>query len=329
VPEPRFNLVADVGGTNARFALSPASSESPVSLQQIVSLPTNDFASLAEALEHYLRGQNNPSLNAVSLAVAGPVKEGRAKFSNLPWEVDCRALASQFNFAQIGLMNDFEAIALAITELPASDVHQLGGPPMLHGPGQQLGVVGPGTGLGAAMLLTPPENRVIVTEAGHASFTPENEQQLNILCRLKADHGRVSNERVLSGKGLENIYWALSPTDERLPAAEIFSLNNAGSDPVANMAVNEFVRILGQFAGDFALTTGSYDGIFIAGGIFAQQLNSIDPMLFREAFENKGRHAALMRTIPTAVITHQQPGLLGAAIAAGTQTGPLSTSGKY
>lgn len=288
----------------------------------MASLPTNDFSSLAEVLDHYLRRQDFPSLNAVSLAVAGPVKEGRAKFSNLTWEVDCTALASRFNFEQIDLMNDFEAIALAIGELVASDVHQLGGPPMLHGPGQQLGVVGPGTGLGAAMLITSPENRVIVTEAGHASFTPENEQQLHILCRLASNHRRVSNERVLSGKGLENIYWALSPTDERLSAAEIFSLNNAGSDPVAEVAANEFVRILGQFAGDFALTTGSYDGIFIAGGIVAQQLNAVDPMLFRQAFENKGRHTELMRTIPTVVITHKQPGLLGAAIAARQSRNP-------
>jgi glucokinase len=193
---------------------------------------------------------------------------------------------------------------------------------MLHRPGHQFGVVGPGTGLGAAMLLTAPELRVIVTEAGHASFTPEDEQQLHILRRLTSHHKRVSNERVLSGRGLENIYWALSPTGERLSAAEVFSLNNAGSDPVAKVAVNEFVRILGQFAGDFALTTGSYDGIFIAGGIVAQQLSGIDPVLFRQAFENKGRHAALMRTIPTAVITHQQPGLLGAAIAARKRGNP-------
>ena len=308
-------LVADIGGTNARFAL--VSKHDPTSLNCFETLPTNGYATLVKALDHYLRKNNIVSLAAMTLGVAAPIINDRAKFTNASWVVDRAELAAHYCCGSVKLLNDFEAIALSLPYLAQHDLHHLGALQLRSTDHSHLGVLGAGTGLGAATLLVRNSNSIpLGCEAGHTSFTPENERQQQVREYLLKAHQRVSYERVLSGMGVENIYEALENNHHRLNAKDIFARHLDRSDQIASDTVLEFTKILGQFAGDFALTTGCYNGIFLAGGVISKQLRSIDALTFRQSFENKGRHRELMRAIPTAVIAHKQPGLVGAAIAA-------------
>ena len=307
-------LVADIGGTNARFALVRGSH--PTTLECTETLPTSGYPTLLDALQHYLNKHQIKDLAAMTLAVAAPIVDGKAKFTNASWIVNRKELAAHFCSGRVKLMNDFEAIALALPELKPNDLHHLGKGRPTSMPSPHFGVLGAGTGLGAATLLVRDNKHIpLGCEAGHTTFAPENIQQQKILEYLLKFHKRVSYERVVSGMGIENIYAALSPTYQKLKAKDIFNSHLNQSDTIASEAVAEFTRILGQFAGNFALTTGCYDGIFLAGGVIAKQLAAIDAFTFRESFENKWRHRALMHSIPTSVVTHEQQGLLGAAIA--------------
>ena len=307
-------LVADIGGTNARFAL--VSTDDLTTLNSVETLPTKGYASLVEALDHYLKKHQISEVTAMTLGVAAPIIEGKAKFTNASWVVDRAELAAHYCCGSVTLINDFEAIAISLTKLAQSDLHPLGSTQLTFKSNAHFGVLGAGTGLGAAILLLRNDEPIpLGCEAGHTTFAPESEQQQQILEYLHKAHKRISYERVVSGMGIENIYAALSPNHQKISAKDIFARHQNQEDQIASQAVSEFTQILGQFAGNFALTTGCYDGIYLAGGVIAKQLPSIDALKFRQAFENKGRHTELMRTIPTVVITNKQPGLLGAAIA--------------
>jgi glucokinase len=219
------------------------------------------------------------------------------------------------------LLNDFEAIACSLAELQPSDLEVIGLPsaPDLAGASFTVGVVGPGTGLGAAALLKRGDRFYpLVTEGGHVGFAPENGLQRAVWEVLGDRFGRVSDERLVSGSGLENIYTALSEIHDIstpvLAAAEIFAHTDDNS--LAREAVNLFFEVMGQVAGNFALSTGAFDGIFIAGGIAKRYPELLAGSAFRSGFENKGRHRHIMEKVPTLLITHQQPGLLGASVAA-------------
>jgi len=184
-----------------------------------------------------------------------------------------------------------------------------------------VGVIGPGTGLGAVGLrkygnvLLP-----IAGEAGHGGFAPETQVQMDILRALRQRFDRVSSERLVSGPGVENIYWALmrihGEKRAHLSAAEIFTAALENTDPLASEAVQMFFEVFGQVAGDLALTLGAEDGILVAGGISKRYPDLLKNSGFRAGFENKGRYRSLMERIPTQLILHDQPGLLGAAYCA-------------
>ena len=314
------SLVADIGGTNARFALVNTAEQA--ALGCIETLSTSAYVTLFEALDTYLQKHQVEALTSITLAVAAPIVNDTAKFTNASWAIDRHALMSHYQCDQVMLMNDFEAVALSLPELKPHEVHYLGETRLESKPIAKFGVVGAGTGLGtAALLATHNHYRPMGAEGGHTSFAPEDEVQQKILEYLRQSHGRVSYERLLSGTGIENIYAALSPTHQSMPAKSVFAHHVSETDATAREAVHQFTKILGQFAGDFALTTGSYDGIYLTGGVISKQRPSIVASTFRRAFEHKGRHRALMCAIPTVVITHPQPGLLGAAVA--TAQGPL------
>lgn len=242
--------------------------------------------------------------------------------TNSSWELDAQQIKTELSLEQAIVLNDFEAIAHALPTLGLHHCSHLGGPAFTQAlPYAQqrrcYSVLGPGTGLGAAGLIVEGNRSTpIVTEAGHAGFAPENARQAFIHQRLRTRFDRVSIERLVSGQGVENIYWALADapandTDTQPNAAAIFERHASGSDPVATDTIQEFVRILGQVAGDLAMSLGSFDGVFIAGGIAQRHDKVIHGDRFRTAFEAKGRHASLMTRIPTMLITHPQPGLLG------------------
>ena len=322
MPEPCL-LIGDIGGTNARFALADAVKPA---FSNVVTLRCDDFESADGAIKHYLKSVKAASPAVMCLAAAGPIIDKRVRFTNNHWEIAADELAGEFAIDQVRLLNDFEAIAYSIPFLTEDDRITIGLPVArpLDKDHYMVGVLGPGTGLGAVGLRKHCELYLpIVGEASHGGFAPETQVQIDILSALRERFDRVSSERLVSGPGLENIYWALTRIHgekrSHLTPAEIFEAaiaSSANADPLAAEAVQMFFELLGQVAGDLALALGAVEGIYIAGGIAKRYPELLINSRFRTGFERKGRHRSLMERVPTQLIMHDQPGLLGAAYCA-------------
>lgn len=313
-------LIADIGGTNARFALADARAPGYSNEE---SLLCADFPSAEAAIKHYLDKVGAKTPDVICLAAAGPVVEQHIKVTNNHWVLAVADLAEAFATDAVRLMNDFEAIAYSIPTLDDDNCLPVGLPDPKPLPEEDfsIAVVGPGTGLGAVGLrkhggvLIP-----IPGEAGHAGFAPETRVQLDVLIALREEFDRVSSERLVSGAGLENIYWALGQIHgaklPKLSAREIFTAAQESQEHAVE-AVGLFFEVLGQFAGSYALALGASDGVYIAGGIVQRYPDMFVNSRFRSGFESKGRHRVIMERIPTRLIMHEQPGLLGASYVAG------------
>jgi glucokinase len=346
-------LAGDIGGTNARLALFEVEATAdggPPRMEPLFerTTPSKSQASLDEIAEAFLRAAETETrgrvgqrgrgkgLDGACLGIAGPIENNRCHATNLPWVVDGNALASRLGIARVKLINDFSAAALGVTAVGATDLAPLGGgPPVARGP---IAVLGPGTGLGEAYLLwSPTTNRyeVVPSEGGHADFAPRTPLEAGLLQFLSHKYGRVSCERVLSGNGLVDVFSFLSqepacrsliraetaavlaaPASGRDAAAEISRRGLAGTDPVCEMSLALFCSVLGAVAGNLGLAMLATGGVFVAGGIAPRILGYLQKGGFREAFERKGRLHTLVERLPAFVVTHPQPGLLGAAITA-------------
>lgn len=324
-------LLGDVGGTNARFALADITLETPRILESH-ALQNSDFASLQHAIEHYLdRVGARPRTAAI--AVACPVNEDEIRLTNRAWSFSRRELAAALGFDRLHMLNDFGAVAWAIPALGREDLltlHEARASPSLRGP---VTVLGPGTGLGVALLHGDRDNgwHVIETEGGHVSFAPQGEEERQIERWMSARHGRTSNERLLCGKGLSEIdavmrgipaigaggpvlpgEATLTEIELRHPA-DIVSAALDGHDVAARQALARFCAVLGSVAGDCALVHGARH-VVVAGGIIPRFIPFLRSSAFREKFLAKGRFAAHLERVGVHVITHPHPGLLGAAM---------------
>jgi len=313
-------LIGDIGGTNARFAIADA--ERP-DFSKVKMLQCADHATADDAIRHYLEDLSGESPDIICLAVAGPVVEGTVQVTNNHWTLNAADIGAGFDTDDVRLLNDFEAVAYSIMELRAEDSETIGLPdkrPKLDGD-FNIAILGPGTGLGTAGLVRRGQSVIpIVSEGGHIGFAPKSHVQIEILNALRSRFDRVSIERLVSGPGIENIYWALTRIhgEKRTPlsAQEIFSSCGDKGDPRAAETTQIFFEILGQVAGDIALALGAEDGVYIAGGITKRYPDLLQNSGFRNAFDDKGGHRAYMERIPTLLITHDEPGLLGAAYCA-------------
>ncbi len=314
-------LVGDIGGTNARFALTRPGPGRP-QLQAIRVLPTRDFASLQQAIRHYLeRVAVQPSRAA--LAVACPAQGDEIRLTNRAWAFNRNELAASLGLEELRILNDFGAAALGLPFLQPDEYQWLHGQPQAALPGP-ISVIGPGTGMGVALLVPCPNEQwqVIETEGGHISLAALGSEERRIHDWLTARHGRVSVERALSGRGLSAIHAALSDVppskqstpDEGLvaPAVLVAAALN-GEDGVARAALARFCAILGSVAGDAALMHGART-VAIAGGIVPRFIPFLKSSAFRERFLDKGRFAAHLESVNVVVVTHSEPGLLGAAV---------------
>ncbi len=311
----RCLLIGDIGGTNARFAL--ATPDRP-GFHGVIELRCEDFASADDAISHYLTVTNAKTPDAVCLAAAGPVIDEAVKITNNHWDISAAETRKDFGIDAVRLINDFTAIAYSIPLLTEAEVRSIGPDDrqVLPKGNFDVAILGPGTGLGVAGLCRRDNTLVSITgEGGHVGFAPETALQVEILKVLRDMFDRVSAERVIAGSGLENIHGALriirGESGPKLSAKEIFAERGPGN--LAEEAVDVFFELLGQVAGDVALTLGAVDGVYIAGGIAKRYPDLLEKSRFRSAFEGKGRRRALMENIPTRLITYDQPGLLGAA----------------
>ena len=311
----RCLLIGDIGGTNARFAL--ATTDRP-GFHSTLELQCEDFATADDAIRHYLTTTRVGPPDAVCLAAAGPVVDDKVKITNNHWDISAAETREDFVTEHVRLLNDFEAIAYSIPLLTETEIKTIGAHDhrALGSDDFNVAILGPGTGLGVAGLCRRGSTLVPVTgEGGHNGFAPETPLQIELLKVLADKFDRVSAERLIAGSGLMNIYKALAAirgeTRDSLTAAEIFARRDDGE--IAAAAVDMFFELLGQVAGDLALTFGAVDGVYIAGGISKRYPAVLENSPFRSAFESKGRRRAFMERIPTRLITYDQPGLLGAA----------------
>jgi glucokinase len=315
-------LVADIGGTNARFALAELGGPMPT-LHQPQTLPAAAFASLQHAAEYYLAKVAQTPRQA-ALAVASPVRGDEVRLTNRAWSFSQAELRQSLGLERLVVLNDFGAAARTIPALAATDSVSIYGPAEMSRTGP-VSVLGPGTGLGVALLVGSDREgwRVVETEGGHVSFAPRDAEEREIAEWLAARHGRVSNERLMSGNGLAQIDAALAQRDPgplatpdaslRAPA-EIVAAALEGHDLSARRALARFCAILGSVAGDTALMHGAR-ALMIAGGIVPRFIPFLRASAFRERFLDKGRFAAYLESVSVRVITHPAPGLLGAALA--------------
>lgn len=307
-------LVGDVGGTNARLALVDGQGH----IRNPRTFPCKDYASLGDILAEYIEttaGRKRPP-RAV-LAVAGPVVDGEIEFTNLDWVVSEGDLLAHFEFEAVELINDFAAQALACPLLEGPDVRPLG-PTLRRGSREcPMLALGAGTGFGVAGLARSERGDVaIATEGGHAGFAPSDDVEVEILKRLMVKYGRVSIERILSGQGLYDLYTILAELKGQAPAlADEVAVTTEGlvGDPLASAALDRFARILGSVAGDLALTFGARGGVFVSGGIAPRMAERLAGGAFRANFEDKGRLSDYVREIPTYLVLHPYPAIVGAA----------------
>jgi len=313
-------LVADIGGTHARFALATPDHQGRPVLTSMRELTVAHFSSMAQAALHYMQQIDAPRPRRSVIAVASAVTGDEIKMTNNPWSFSIAGLQQQLGLEGIEVINDFAAIAMAIPHLAPAEFEPVGAvaaPAPGLKPERRCAVVGPGTGLGVCGLLVR-QGRVIVieSEGGHVAFAPGNDYEIAILRYMMSRHARVSVERLVSGPGLQNLYQAVCAVEGaaavvRTPEG-ITAGAKVGAEAACGRAVELFCSILGGFAGDVALMYGAWDGVYLGGGMTTTLLPWICGGEFRQRFENKGRYGSLMQKIPTAAIAHAQPGLLGA-----------------
>ncbi|TBW39245.1 glucokinase [Siculibacillus lacustris] len=315
-------LVADIGGTNARFALIETPADDYRLLPQIA---TASAAGVAEAIRRAAFATPGPRPKTAIMAIAGPITGDRVPLTNCPWVIEPKRLIAEFGFDSVVLINDFEAQALALPHLGPADVVTLGGGSVR--PDATKAVVGPGTGLGVGILVHSEGRWIPVPgEGGHVTLAPESAREAAIWPHLVAvpDDGvppalsrpRITGESVLSGQGLENLHRAILACDGRPPAdltaAEISRAAGAG-DAAAIEAFHLFAAGLGRLAGDLALTVLPRGGVYIGGGISPKNLPFLTDGIFRAAFEAKAPHRARLAEIATAVVVHSHPAMVGLA----------------
>lgn len=313
-------VTVDVGGTHARFALAQVHEGGHIDLDEPTTLHTRDHASFQTAWEDYRERMGGTLPSDVAMAVAGSIKPDIIRFTNNPWIIRPPLIESKLGCTRSVIVNDFEAVAHAAARASADQFIHLAGPDSdLPDPGT-ISVLGPGTGLGVAYYYRRPDGtyRVQATEGGHGDFAPLDQIEDAILARLRQRHTRVSNERVVSGPAIVDIYQALAAMEGRalkeLTDVEIWTAGMSGEDSLAAAAVDRFCLALGSVAGDIALVQGA-GGVVIAGGLGYRIRDTLLASGFEDRFRAKGRFASLMATMPVKLITHPQPGLLGAAAA--------------
>jgi glucokinase len=317
-------LVGDVGGTKTDLALYTDNGQRTGR----DTLRSRDYDNLEDLVRVFLQ-QHQAEVKTAVFGVAGPVTNGHAETTNLPWTIAESRLAKELDIASVKLLNDLEAMAYAVTHLAPEDVRTIN-PDARSKPQGPVGVLAPGTGLGQAYLLWQDDAYVALpSEGGHNSFAPSNAQQIRLLAYLMEHHRHVSVERVCSGIGLPNLYNFLKDSgDEAEPEWLRVQLEGV-TDPVPTIiraALNEdtpecaicratltlFIDIMAAEASNLALKLVTTGGIYLGGGLPRHIDKALTYDAFMPSFLNKGRMAKLLRQIPVQIIQHPEPALLGA-----------------
>jgi glucokinase len=317
-------LAGDIGATNIRLAAFETEGNRLQCAVEKIYL-SHDYDGLAGILTQFIRGEGIP-VHSACFGVAGPVRNGRSKISNLPWTIDSGELAKQLRLNSVGLLNDLEAYAYGIDALESKDFVTLSdGSEDAEG---NRAVISARTGLGVAGLYWDGfRHHPFACEGGHADFAPRDEMQMELLAYLQKKYGRISCERLLSGPGIRNIYEFLRDsrkaeepdwlreqiaTAHDVPAL-ISRLALDGKAAICDQALTTFVSIFGAETGNCALRYMSTGGIFIGGSIAAKIVERMKHPVFMQSFLDKGRMEGLLKDMPVKIILNDDCGLIGSA----------------
>lgn len=303
-------LLADIGGTNARFALEPG----PGRIEQIKTLPAADYKEFTDAVRAYLQQAGQPPVRHAVVDIANPVQGDQIKMTNHDWSFSIEAARQLLGFDTLLLVNDFTALSMAVPQLKPADLWQIGGGQAE--PEQPIGLVGAGTGLGVGGLVRGDGRWLpLASEGGHVAFAPANAREAAVLQYGWQTYEHLSAERLVSGPGLEMIHRALLSIDghpaQELKAAQIVEQGLKHGDALCKETIDLFCSMLGTVAADLALTLGALGGIYIGGGVVPHLGEYFGRSPFRARFENKGRMSALTKKIATYVITAEYPAFIG------------------
>ena len=305
-------LVADIGATNGRFAIS-----SKGGIFSIERFEVAQFGSLEILVETYLEIVS-PSwaISEAVIAIAGPVTDQTVQLTNLAWHASSAGLESRFGLERVTLINDFEAVAWSIASLDTVDVVKIG--PGATTTGATTGIIGPGSGVGISAIISSEQGEtVLATEGGHATIPTVTALEHEVICALREQSGHVSIEDVLCGNGFVRLYQAVShiqgDTPESLAPADVTARAQSGQCANCESALSLYFSLLGNVTGNLALTFDARGGMFLAGGILPRLTTGLKESNFRSRFEGKGPFRDYLARISTSVIVHPYPGLLGAS----------------
>lgn len=307
-------LIADIGGTNARFAFVEAGG----AISGQMRLACRDYPTLIDAVEAYLsRSAAKSRPRAAAIAVASPIAGDDVRMTNHVWSFSIEDTRRQLHLDNLDVVNDFVAVALGVTRLTAEDLFKIGaGEPVAHA---TIGVLGPGTGLGMAGMVPSGLGWIpLNSEGGHVTMPATTEREFAVLSLIREQFGHASAERVISGPGLVNMVRALAqlegqPVDASLTPPQCTERALSGTCALSMEALELFCGMLGVIAGNLALTLNARGGIYIAGGIVPQLGMAFYESVFRARFEDKGRFGAFLATVPTYAIIHPHPAFAGLA----------------
>lgn len=309
-------LLADIGGTNARFALSDGPGSTP---RDITVLPTGDYPGVVEAVGHYLNDHGHATVEAACVAVAGPVYPERAGLTNSHWDFHIRDTEAALGLKKLGVINDFHALAQSLPSLPKHELVAIGGGEARAD--QALSVIGPGTGLGVGTLLPVQERQglrwvAIPGEGGHVSLPAQDPEELAAMQHLQQEQGIVTAECFLCGTGIVRLYraHAMVRGHEVIYESpqEIVSQALQGMDSLCIRTLEMFCAMLGNVAANAALTTGAQGGVFLGGGILPRIQQFFEASHFRKRFDSNVRMSDYLQDIPVHLILSETPALYGA-----------------
>ncbi len=322
-------LLADVGGTYARFTLETG----PGIFEHAASLRCADYEDFHATVQAYLSAlpasASTARIKNAAVAIATPVSGDQVRITNYPWQFSIEQMRQRLHLDNLLLVNDFTALAMALPSLLPSQRRQVGAGAAL--PRSVIGLIGAGSGLGVSGLIPANDGWVALgTEGGHTSFSPRDARELAILQYAWRHYSHVSFERLVSGPGIELIYRALSERDghpeQILSAPDITQRALDASDPLCLEVIEVFCGMLGTAAANLAVTQGAFGGIYIGGGIVPRLGSHFDHSIFRQRFEDKGRFADYLRGIPTFVITADNATLLGVSAILAAQLRSLDSA---
>lgn len=303
------SLLADIGGTNARFATLVDGAVVDERVLEAAAYPT-----VAAAARAYLKSSPHPPPTMAAMAIAAPLTGDEIRMTNHSWRFSVAALRSELKLTRLIALNDFTALAMALPHLPREELQKFGGGEAVAG--AAVALIGPGTGLGVSGLVSSGQAWLpLQGEGGHVSLSAYDEREASVIEAMREVFGHVSAERAISGPGLVNLYSAICAVDgiakRSLQPSEVTDAGLSGSDRQCVEALAMFCGMLGTVAGNLALTLGSFGGVYIGGGIVPRLGDYFARSAFRERFENKGRYKDYLSKMPVYIIRSAMPAFYG------------------